>query len=127
MSTTTTHRIEHERWRSFLDDFSRAHDGETVTVEAFLPETGIRIENHDLRFEGVTADLKDGEHEIIVSLASPSGGRVGRAINDPTGLRVERSTLATSTFESLVVETRGGAWTSVRFAADEPEGDSDLF
>ncbi len=114
MSTTESREIPHDEWPAFLDWFSRRYDGKLATLEIFEPGTGIDIEGRALRLSSVTGDFKDGENEIVISAETVSGGFVAHSVASPVRLYLDSSTLATAMFETLVIEARGGAATSIR-------------
>jgi uncharacterized protein DUF5335 len=63
-----TRSIPRDEWTSMLDGFSRDHMGATVTLEVFSTELGDQIVADGREFRGISADEKDGENRIAVSL-----------------------------------------------------------
>jgi len=117
MSITMTEEISRARWPDFFNAFSLGHENWLVTVEIFAPEIGAQVEANSLRFEGINADLKAGQDRIMISLGEAFDANITHMISAPTHVRIERSELERGTFETLQIETEGGATTLIRFLA----------
>jgi hypothetical protein len=81
--------IPHDQWQSFLDDFSRRHVGEEVTIEILSDEFGDQVEATGQSLLGVTADPKDSEAPLIEVLVGDSvRANTNRIVRRPSHLRV---------------------------------------
>src|SRR5436305_2700770 len=67
-----TSEIPQDQWKSFLNDFSRRHEGERVTVEVLEGEGGIHALATDVPLVGITDDPKNSEGEMIEVMAGDS-------------------------------------------------------
>jgi hypothetical protein len=84
-----TEEIQHEQWRVFLDQFSRQHLGQPITVEVLSQDAGPERVATDLPLVGVVADPKDSGGESIEIVAGDSThSNVVHEIYDPSHLRV---------------------------------------
>ena len=117
MSTTATREIPRAEWVRFLDTFSRRHERWLVTIEIFAAEVGAQVEGRSLRFEGMGADLKDGERRITISLGESPASHLTHTIEAPTRLWLGQSEAELGTFETLEIESEDGVTTLVRFLA----------
>ncbi len=115
MQTVSTQEVPREEWASFCDRFSRRHERWLATVEVFAPEIGAQVEGRSLVFEGVTADLKDGENRIAVTLGETPAAHITHVISSPTHVRLEKSETDRGVSETLQIESADGLTTLVRF------------
>jgi hypothetical protein len=84
-----TEEIQHEQWRVFLDEFSRQHLGEPVTVEVLSQEAGPERVATDLPLVGIVDDPKDSGGESIEIVAGDSEvSNIVHEIFAPSHLRV---------------------------------------
>jgi hypothetical protein len=117
MSTTTTDEVPRDQWPFFFNTFSCQHEGWLVTVEVLASDIGAQVEAKSLRFEGISADHKDGEDSIAITLGESADAHITHIISSPTHVRIERSEIERGTFETLEIESADGATTLVRFLA----------
>ncbi len=106
-----TREIPREQWRSFLDDFSRKHQGQKATVEVLGQNQGDQHEADDLTFVGISADEKAGENVIAVMVGDQPDRHEQRLINKPARVRVRDE----GQKASLEIEEADGPKTLVRF------------
>ncbi len=62
-------RNSENEWPKFLDNFSRKHEGWSVTLEIFGAELGAQVQERELAFEGIV-DEWDEIHGIKLSSCS---------------------------------------------------------
>jgi hypothetical protein len=108
-----TTEIPRERWMSFLDTFSTAHEGWIVDVEVIGPEIGDQEEADRLPLVGIGADVKDGESRIEISLGGRPDGHLTRIIDRAKRVWVRASEM--QVHEALAVESEDGTMTVVHF------------
>ncbi len=77
-----TQQINKGQWTQFLNDFSRAHEGQTATVEAFGPGTGAHHEARALPFGGFEVETKEPGH-IIVMLGTETDDHISHTVTSP--------------------------------------------
>ena len=87
-----TREIERSQWQSFCDQFSRAHQGQAVSVESAGREFGVQANVRNLPLLGITAEAKAGkdappEIEVMVG-RSRDAWVVTHVIPRPVRLRV---------------------------------------
>lgn len=117
MSTTRAREIIRDEWVSFFTEFSQRHARWLVTMEMLGPELGAQIEGRSVRFEGINADLKDGENVVTIDLGESADNRLTHAIRHPRRIWVGQCETAKGTFETLDIEAEDGTKTLVRFLA----------
>lgn len=88
-----TREIPRDEWQGFLDDFSRQHEGESVTVEVLAGEMGDQIIVKEWPLKGITYD---GESSIYPAISVIAGDeRPARDLNhviaSPTKLLIAES------------------------------------
>jgi hypothetical protein len=106
--------VPREEWVSYLDTFSRQHEGWLVTIEVLGTEIGAQLEAQELPLEGITADLKAGGEDVItIILGGGSRGRVTHNVPQPTHVRIEQTESGADM--TLQIESGGGVTTLVRF------------
>lgn len=72
--------IERNRWLHFLDEFTRENRGAHARLLVIGPDAGARVEAEDRLFEGISADVKAGEHEVSITLGSSPDDHIERGI-----------------------------------------------
>ena len=114
-----TQEIQHDEWRTFLDTFTKQHEGWLASLEVFGPEIGAQPEARDLPFEGITAESKDGEPETIsIILGKNPEDHVTHTVSDPARLWLEETSDGASA--ALEIESAGEVKTLLRFRSPSP-------
>ncbi len=78
--------IQRERWREFLDEFSRAHEDWLVDVSTFDPHRGVQPIVHDRPLQGITFD----GNCIAIGLDGGAETHLTHVIEHPDALSVEQ-------------------------------------
>ena len=109
-----TQEIPKHEWVPFLDDFSRRHQGEPVTVEVFGPNMGAYREAESLPLVGVSVDLRDGgDNEQIEVIAGDSPrAHVMHSIRQPSQIWLAAADEGADA--ALEIESEDGSKTLVR-------------
>lgn len=97
MSTQEGNTLEigREEWPSFLDEFSRQHQGEMATLEAMSEDVGDQTET-PLPFGGISFDAKgSAAGTITLMLGTERGDHIERAVAAPTHVRLKLAGEAT--------------------------------
>ena len=112
-----TREIPTHEWVPFLDDFSRRHKGQPVSIEVMGPDLGVQREGESLPLSGVTVDLSDGgDNEQIEVMAGDSPhAHVMHAVRRPAHVRVACADDGADA--ALQLESRDGTVTLVRLLA----------
>jgi hypothetical protein len=107
-----TREVPTHEWVPFLDDFSRRHQGEPVTVEVFDRELGAQREMRSMPLIGVSVDLKDGTEQIEVIAGDEPRSHLMHAIAKPA--RVHLASSEAGADQALQIESADGSTTLVR-------------
>ena len=110
----TTQAIPRNEWKTFLDTFSRQHEGWLATVEVLGPDIGAQEEVHNLPLEGISASAKDDEPETIaISLGKTSEDHVTHTVTEPTRVWLEQTEQGANA--ALEIESADNVKTLLRF------------
>jgi hypothetical protein len=84
-----TFEIERDIWIGYLGEFTRENRGAHAQLEV-LGNDDIRraIETQNRPFEGISADVKDGEDAVWITLAPTPAGNFTHGIQKVTAIRV---------------------------------------
>lgn len=104
--------IEPGEWISFLDGFSRQHEGWLATVEV-ATAGGMLKEVVNRRLRGVSIDHADGHQRAYVEMGDTSGEALTHTVESPTRIRFRRT--QSGAHEGLEIESADGTRTIVRF------------
>lgn len=99
-------------WPSFLDEFSRAHQGWLITVEEDSTE-GTRELVREVPLSGVSASGGAGKGSEITVIAGPREAEWTHRIVSPTSLRLKKTPEGAE--EGIEAESASGARTVIRF------------
>lgn len=117
--------IPRGEWLSFLDSFSRQHEGWLATVEVAEGEGGSGVEAENLKFEGATPEHSEGHDRISIALGKAPDDHLTHFISDP--VRVVFLETKGSGHVGLQIEAADGGRTLVRFRGpSKPETMNDV-
>ena len=112
-----TQEIPRNEWPVFLDGFTHRYEGWLADVEIFGLEIGSQMEEHELPFEGITAELRDGQpDQIEIMLGGAPDGHITHTITAPSTVSVESNDKGTDTV--LAIKAPDGTTTLLRFRAE---------
>lgn len=105
--------IPRGEWLSFLDGFSRQHEGWLVTLE--VPEVPGRsgVEAENLKLVGITPEHSEGRDRISIALGKAPDDHLTHFVSDP--VRVLSLESANGEHAGLQIEAADGSRTAVRF------------
>src|SRR5215831_19209372 len=83
--------IPRPSWERFFDRFSSEHEGWPVSIEVDDKPLKDMVEAHNLALEGITADQKDGENSIVITVGRDDDKRLDHEVIGPTKVQVERA------------------------------------
>jgi hypothetical protein len=92
---TNTQEIERGRWVLFLDELTRENRGAHGRLEVLDGEAGYLVETEDKPFDGVSADVRDGEHAVWITFGATADDRLTHGIRRVTAIRTAPGTLDT--------------------------------
>ena len=104
--------IEPHEWISFLDGFSRQHEGWLATIEVATP-AGKLTEVVNRRLKGVGIDHADGKQRAYVEVGNAPDECLTHVVDSPTRIRFRRTMMGAH--QGLEIMSAGGGITIVRF------------
>jgi hypothetical protein len=117
--------IPRGEWLSFLDGFSRKHQGRLVTVEVSQGTGKKRVEAENLTFEGVTSEHSEDHDRISIAVGKAPDDHLTHFVSDP--MRVLLMETEAGGQVGLQIEAADGVRTVVRFPdCATPERLSDI-
>jgi hypothetical protein len=114
-----SHEIPANQWIPFLNDLSRRHQGEHVTVELIGRDIGDQSEARDQSLLGITVDPPTGSCKIEV-MAGDADSLIAHEISHPIHVRMAQ--LDNGADAALEIESDSGPSTLVRFLQIEKQG-----
>ena len=114
-----TCEIPQDRWESFLDDFSRQHQGDLVSIEVTGDDAGSRSIATRLPLVGITADPKSSDGARIEVMAGDTPHeQMNHDIRRPSCLRVAMNDDANRDV-AVEIESASMPKTIIRFGGAE--------
>ncbi|HEY2975769.1 MAG TPA: DUF5335 family protein [Pyrinomonadaceae bacterium] len=114
-----TREIPRDEWTTFLDTFSRQHEGWLATLEVLGAHIGAQQEARDLPLEGITATSRDSAPETIaISLGKAPEDHVTHTITKPTRIWLEQTSEGANA--ALEIESADDVKTLLRFRSALP-------
>ncbi|MCU1334865.1 MAG: hypothetical protein JWO19_446 [Bryobacterales bacterium] len=83
-----TREIPQKEWLPFLAQFTRENRGAHARLEIIGQEIGYQVETEDRPFDGVSADVKDGEHTVWIIFGATPEEHHSHGVAKATVLRV---------------------------------------
>ena len=84
-----TREVEISEWRPFFDRFSRAHQGQRISVESTSREFGVQANARNLPLMGITAEPREaGPTEIQVIVGDSPNASVTHVIPRPAKVAI---------------------------------------
>ena len=112
-----TQKIEPDQWTTFLAKFTRDYRGAHARLEVIGSEVGYNVETENKPFDGVSADLKDGEHAVWITFGSTPADHLTHGIPDVTAIWVRQPMGQAG--PALEVEGRDGTRTVLELSRPE--------
>jgi hypothetical protein len=114
-----TKEIPRDEWTTFLDSFSRQHEGWLATLELLGTDIGAQKEARNLPFEGITATLTDDESQgITINLGKTAEDHVTHTVAKPTRVWLEQTSDGANA--ALEIESADDLKTLLRFRSALP-------
>jgi hypothetical protein len=79
-----TQELPRDSWVPFLDQFTRENRGAHARLEIVGGEAGSRVETEDSPFDGISADVKDREHTIWITLGTNAADHLTHGVHART-------------------------------------------
>lgn len=109
---TGDEEVESKAWISFLDGFSRQHEGWLASIEVATPG-GKLTEIVNRRLRGVSIDHPDGKRRAYVEVGDTSDQCLVHVVENPRRIIFKRT--PAGAHEGLEIDSADGSTTSVRF------------
>lgn len=112
-----TQEIPRADWKTFLNVFSRQHEGWLSTLELLGSDIGAQREARDLPLEGISVTDDDAQ-EIAISLGNITTDHVTHTVLQPTRIWVEQTSEGANA--SLEIESSENVKALLRFRSPMP-------
>lgn len=83
-----TQHIGKEQWSAFFADFTRENRGAHARLEVLGSEVGHQVLTEDRPFDGISADLKDGEQSVWITFGSTTEDHFTHGVHNVTAIQV---------------------------------------
>jgi hypothetical protein len=103
-----------QQWRTFLDEFTKAHEGELISIEVQGKGIGAQTQASGVRLIGITFDPQSNLAQEIDVMVSNEAAHLMHAIVHPSQLSIARTDDGIDA--ALQVKSTSGPTTLVRFA-----------
>jgi hypothetical protein len=111
-----TQEIPRNEWTDYLAGFTRLYTGWLADLEVFGSDIGSQMEQEGLPFEGITAELREGQPDRIeIMCGSRADDHITHTITAPTQVSVEKTDDGADTV--LAIKAPDGTTTVLRFRA----------
>jgi hypothetical protein len=115
----STQEIPRDQWTTFLDTFSRQHEGWLATLEIFGTDIGAQQEVRDLPLEGISIASRGGAPEtLMINLGKTPQDHITHTITGPTRVWLEQTSEGANA--SLEIESADEVKTLLRFRSALP-------
>ena len=111
-----TQEIPKNEWPKFLENFSRKHEGWSVTLEIFGVELGAQVQEHELALAGIVDEWDEihGDRIVIMVGAKPDD-HITHSIEHPTQVSLEQTVGGADV--ALAIESADGVTALLRFVS----------
>ncbi len=86
-----TEQVSVSEWVSFFDSFSEEHAGKSATIEVSDTGADHQLLAKKLPFVGISADLKDHEKDITITLGGQPNQSLTHVISTPLSVELDRT------------------------------------
>ncbi len=84
---TNKDTVEPGQWAAFLAQFTRDYRGAHARLEVLGEDVGYQVMTDDRPFDGLAADVKDGERSVWVTFGSTKEEHVTHGVHNVTAIR----------------------------------------
>ena len=109
-----TKEIPKNEWPKFLENFTRKHEGWSVTLEIFGTELGAQVQERELALAGIV-DEWDEIHgdRIVIMVGEKPDDHITHSIEDPTQVSLEQTVGGADV--ALAIKSADGVTALLRF------------
>jgi len=83
-----TQQIDKQQWIPFLAQFTKQNRGAHASLEVLGPDVGDQMETGDRPFEGISADVKDKESVVWITLGGNPDDHLTHGVADVATIRL---------------------------------------
>jgi hypothetical protein len=113
-----TQEIPRDKWATFLETFSRQHEGWLSTLEILGTDIGAQQEVLNLPLEGISASRDSVPETIAISLGNDAKDHVTHTVTNPTRIWLEQTSQGANA--ALEIESADEVKTLLRFRSALP-------
>jgi hypothetical protein len=113
-----TQEIPRDEWATFLDTFSRQHEGWLSTLEILGTDIGAQQEVLNLPLEGISVSRESVPETIAISLGNDAEDHVTHTVTKPTRIWLEQTSQGANA--ALEIESEDEVKTLLRFRSALP-------
>ena len=113
-----TQEIPRDEWTTFLDTFSRQHEGWLSTLEILGTDIGAQQEVLNLPLEGISVSRDSVPETIAISLGNDAEDHVTHTVTKPTRIWLEQTSQGANA--ALEIESEDEVKTLLRFRSALP-------
>ena len=113
-----TQEIPRDEWTTFLDTFSRQHEGWLSTLEILATNIGAQQEARNLPLEGISVSRDSVPETIAISLGNDAKDHVTHTVTNPTRIWLEQTSEGANA--ALEIESEDEVKTLLRFRSALP-------
>jgi hypothetical protein len=113
-----TQEIPRDEWTTFLDTFSRQHEGWLSTLEILGTDIGAQQEVLNLPLEGISVSRESVPETIAISLGNDAEDHVTHTVTKPTRIWLEQTSQGANA--ALEIESEDEVKTLLRFRSALP-------
>jgi hypothetical protein len=109
--------VDRSQWITFLAQFTRENRGAHARLDVLGPDVGYQVETEDRPFDGIGADVKDGEDTVWIYFGSTPDDHLAHSIQNATAIRVRPP--AGRTGAAVLIEAQDGTKTLLELSRPE--------
>jgi hypothetical protein len=83
-----TQEITSDQWIAFFAEFTRENRGAHARLDVLGTDVGYQVETEDRPFDGISTDVKDGEHAVWITFGSTPNDHLAHGIQNVAAVRV---------------------------------------
>jgi hypothetical protein len=116
-SSNAVVEIAEDQWITFFAEFTRDHRGAHARLEVLGADVGYQVETENRPFDGVSTDVKDGEHAVWITFGSTPADHLTHGVQSVTAIRLRPP--AGEAGAALEVEAKDGTRTVLELSRPE--------
>lgn len=92
INTLSAQEIAPDQWLTALDEFTRENRGAHGSLEVLGSDPAYLVETENRPFDGVSADVKDGEHTVWITFGSTAADHLAHSVPRAKAIRILQPT-----------------------------------